>query len=112
MNGRAPTSAVLDSVLGPEAPERETLGWLMDRLGHRSFGIVMLLLALLGLLPCVSALAGVLLAVSAVQMMLARPGPVFPSRISAPPFETRRLAKVIRRIVPVLRFMERFIRPR
>jgi hypothetical protein len=89
-----------------------TLGWLMDRLGDRSFGVVMLLLALLGLLPGVSVLAGVLLAVSAVQMMLARPGPVFPGRISARPFETRRLAKVIRRVVPMLRFMERFIRPR
>jgi hypothetical protein len=84
----------------------------MDRLGDRSFGIVLLLLALLGLLPGVSALAGVLLAVPAVQMILARPGPVFPRRISARLFEARRLARVVHRIVPVLRFMERFIRPR
>jgi hypothetical protein len=34
----------------------------MGRLGDRSFGIVLLLLALLGLLPGVSPLAGVLLA--------------------------------------------------
>jgi hypothetical protein len=54
----------------------------------------------------------VLLAVSAVQMMLARPGPVFPGRISARSFETRCLVKVVRRVVPVTRFMERFIRPR
>ena len=70
---RPPTSAVLDGLLGPEAPERVTLGWLMDRLGDRSFGVVLLLLALLGLLPGVSAVAGVLLTVPAVQMIMARP---------------------------------------
>jgi hypothetical protein len=112
MTARAPTSMVLDSLLGPEAPEQVTLGWLMGRLGDRSFGIVLLLLAVLGLLPGVSALAGVLLAVPAVQMILARPGPVFPRRIAVRPFEARRLARVVRRVVPVLRFMERFIRPR
>jgi hypothetical protein len=112
MIARAPTSAVLDDLLGHEAPEQVTLGWLMGRLGDRSFGIVLLLLALLGLLPGGSALAGVLLAVPAAQMVLARPGPVFPRRIAARPFEARRLARVVRRVVPVLRFMERFIRPR
>jgi hypothetical protein len=112
MTARAPTSVVLDDLLGHDAPERVTLRWLMGRLGDRSFGIVLLLLALLGLLPGVSTLAGALLTVPAVQMILARPGPVFPHHIAVRPFETRRLAKVIYRIVPVLRFMERFIRPR
>jgi hypothetical protein len=112
MTERAPTSLVLDDLLGPEAPERVTLGWLMSRLGDRSFGIVLLLLALLGLLPGVSVPAGVLLAVPATQMILARPGPVFPRGIAARPFEAWRLARVVRRVVPVLRFMERFIRPR
>jgi hypothetical protein len=112
MNTRAPTSVVLDSLLGPEAPAQVTLGWLMGQLGSRSFGIVLLILALLGLLPGVSALAGVLLTVPAVQMILARPGPAFPRRVAARPFEARRLANVIQRIVPVLRWLERFIRPR
>jgi hypothetical protein len=112
MAARAPTSTVLNDLLGPEAPERMTLEWLMDRLGDRSFGIVLLLLALLGLLPGVSALAGVLLMVSAGQMILARPSPSFPRRISARPFASRRLAKLVRRAVPVLRAMERVIRPR
>jgi hypothetical protein len=112
MTAHAPTSEVLTHLLGPEAPEQVTLGWLMGRLGDRSFGLVLLLLALLGLLPGVSPLAGVLLAVPAVQMILARPGPVFPRRIAARPFETQRLARLVNRVVPVIRFMERFIRPR
>ena len=112
MTARAPTSVVLDGLLGPEAPEQVTLGWLLDGLGDRSFGVVLLLLALLGLLPGVSAVAGVLLAVPAFQMVLARPGPVLPRRVATRRFEAERLARVVRRVVPVLRFLERFIRPR
>ncbi|RKK02188.1 exopolysaccharide biosynthesis protein [Pseudoroseomonas wenyumeiae] len=112
MTARAPTSIVLRDLLSQETPEQVTLGWLMSQLGDRSFGIVLLLLALLGLLPGVSALAGVLLMVVAAQMILARPGPAFPHRISAQPFATRRLANVVKRVVPVLRSLERIIRPR
>ena len=103
---------VLDDLLGREAPEQVTLGWLMGGLGDRSFGVVLLVLALLGLLPGVSAVAGVLLMVPAFQMVLARPGPVFPRRVAARRFEAERLARVVRRVVPVLRWLERFIRPR
>src|SRR5215213_3060956 len=84
----------------------------MDRLGERSFGVVLLLLALLGLLPGVSAVAGVLLVVPAAQMTLARRGAVFPRRVAARRFEAERLARVVRRAVPALRCLERFIRPR
>ena len=112
MTARAPTSVALDELLGPEAPEQVTLGWLLGRLGDRSFGVVLLLLALLGLLPGVSAAAGLLLTVPAFQMVLARPGPVLPRRVAARRFEAERLARVVRRVVPALRFLERFIRPR
>jgi len=112
MTARAPTSAVLDGLLGPEAPEQVTLGWLVDGLGDRSFGVVLLLLALLGLLPGVSAVAGVLLTVPAFQMVLGRPVPVLPRRVAAHRFEAKRLARAVLRVVPVLRWLERFIRPR
>ena len=112
MTARAPTSVVLDGLFGPEAPERVTLGWLLDGLGDRSFGVVLLLLALLGLLPGVSAVAGLPLTIPAFQMVLGRPGPAFPRRVAARRFEAERLARVVRRVVPVLQWLERFIRPR
>jgi hypothetical protein len=112
MAARAPTSAVLDDLLGGAPAGQVTLDWLLGRLGDRSFGVVLLLLALLGLLPGVSAVAGVLLAVPAAQMILARRAPVFPRRGATRRFDTRRLARVVRRVVPVLRWLERFIRPR
>lgn len=109
---RTPTSAVLDDLLGDAPAAQVTLDWLMSRLGDRSFGVVLLLFAVLGLLPGVSAIAGVLLALPASQMILARPGPVFPRRVTARRFEIRRLARMVRRIAPVLRWLERFVRPR
>jgi len=112
MTARAPTSVVLDGLLGHQAAEQVTLGWLLDGLGDRSFGVMLLLLALLGLLPGVSAVAGALLTIPAFQMVLARPGPVLPRRVATRRFEAERLARLVRRVVPVLRFLERFIRPR
>src|SRR5215207_7945173 len=107
MTARVPTSVVLDDLLEGAPAEHVTLGWLVGGLGDRSFGVVLLLLALLGLLPGVSAIAGVLLMVTAFQKVLGRPGPAFPRRV-----EAARLARAIRRVVPALRFLERFIRPR
>lgn len=112
MTARLPTSMVLHELLDDASAEVVTLGWLVDRLSDRSFGIVLILLGLLGLLPGVSAFAGMLLTVPAFQMMMARSGPVFPYRVASRHFETRRLVRVIRRTVPVLRYLERVIHPR
>jgi hypothetical protein len=54
MYPRAPTSVVLEDLLGEACAEKVTLDWLMGRLGGRSFGLV-LLLVLLGrpqIAPC------------------------------------------------------------
>jgi len=109
---RAPTSQVLDGLLRAAPAERVSLGWLVDRLGERSFGIILLLIAFLALMPGISPVAGVLLAVPAFQMIRAHSGPIFPPRIAGRRFETRRLAAIIRRAIPVLRYLERFIYPR
>jgi hypothetical protein len=45
-------------------------------------------------------------------MVLGRPVPVLPRRVAAHRFEAKRLARAVLRVVPVLRWLERFIRPR
>jgi len=112
MTERVPTSRVLDALLDEATADRVSLGWLMDRLGERSFGIVLLLLAFLALMPGVSPVAGILLMIPAFQMMRAHAGPVFPGRLACQRFETRRLVAIVRRAVPLLRYLERFIYPR
>ena len=109
MTERLPTSVVLHDLLGHASADAVPLSWLIGRLGNRSFGIVLILLAILGLLPGVSALAGVLLMVPAFQMIMTRPGPVLPRYIATRRIKTRRLVRMIGRFVPVLRYLERVI---
>ena len=112
MTRRLATSELLDVLLIGAPADRVTLGWLMGSLGNRSFGIVMLVLGLLALLPAASVVAGTVLAIPAFQMIRARRGPVIPRVLASRPFPTRALGRVLRIVVPVLRFLERFIRPR
>jgi hypothetical protein len=99
--------------LHDEAPKGHfTLGWLMGSLQKRSFGIIMLLLAVVAIAPGVSVVAGLLLMVPAIQMIAGQPAPVFPRRIAARPLPTRYLGAMVQRAVPVLKFLEKMIRPR
>ncbi|WP_395674785.1 exopolysaccharide biosynthesis protein [Inquilinus sp.] len=112
MTTRIPTSALLDGLLRDADAERVTLRWLVDRLGDRSFGLVMLLLALLGAMPGLSAIVAPLLAILAVQMMLGHAGPAFPRRLAERGVPTPALARTLGRAVPALRVIEGFIHPR
>ena len=107
MSARAPISVVLGDMLAAAGTQHLTLDWLLGRMGGRSFGLVLLLLSIFGLLPGVSAFAAVLLMIPAIQMLLAHSGPVFPRRLSSRQFEARRLAALLRYVVPVLRWLER-----
>jgi hypothetical protein len=107
-----PASVVLQR-LHDEAPrDHFTLGWLMGRLGKHSFGIIMLLLALVALAPGIAIVAGLLLMIPAFQMVAGHAAPFFPRGIAAHPFPTRHLAAVVQRAVPVLRYLEKMIHPR
>ncbi len=48
---RLPTSAVPETMLANAPAETVTLAWLMGALRERSFGIAMLLIALVSLVP-------------------------------------------------------------
>ena len=99
--------------LHDEAPsDHFTLGWLMGSLRRRSFGIIMLLLAVVGMAPGVSIVAGLLLMIPAFEMIVGRPAPVFPRWIAARPLPTRYLAALVQRAVPMLRYLEKAIHPR
>jgi len=112
MKRRIPTSDVLRDLLSGAPAEKVSLRWLLDSLEERSFGIVMLLLGLVALVPGISGIVGVLVAIPAVQMILARKAPVFPRYVSRREVSTQRLARLIGRVEPVLRRLERVIRPR
>jgi len=107
-----PASAVLQGLLDDAPADHFTLAWLLGHLRKRSFGLVLLLLALVAMLPGISYVAGLLLAISALEMIAGRVAPVFPRRIATRPLPTRHLARVMRRAIPVLRYLERAVHPR
>jgi hypothetical protein len=87
-----PASVVLQRLHDEVPPDHFTLGWLMGSLQKRSFGIIMLLLALVALTPGISLGAGMLLMIPAFQMMAGKPAPVFPRRIANRTLPTRHLS--------------------
>lgn len=112
MKPHMPTSEVLRGLLDEVPADSVTLGWLLGKLHKRSFGIVLLLLALIGLAPGTSPAIGLLLTIPAIQMILAHESPAFPPMITSRRFSTRRLVGLVDRIVPVLRRLETVIHPR
>jgi hypothetical protein len=107
-----PTSMVLQELLDVAPPDYFTLDWLIESLPERSFGIVMLLLGVLAMVPVGSIVPGLLLAILAAQMTAGRQGPVFPRRLAVRPVPTRHLVRLGRRPILVLKQLERVIRPR
>jgi hypothetical protein len=107
-----PASVVLQRLHDEIPTDRFTLGWLMDGLHKRSFGIITLLLALVAIAPGASIVAGLLLMIPAFQMILGKPAPVFPRRIATRTLPTRHLAALVQRSVPVLRYLEKAVHPR
>jgi hypothetical protein len=105
-------SVVLQRLHDEVPADHFTLGWLMHSLHKRSFGIIMLLLALVAIAPGLSVVAGLLLMIPAVQMMAGKPAPVFPRRIATRSLPTKHLAAVVQRSVPVLRYLEKVVHPR
>jgi len=107
-----PTSTILQDLLLQAPEDGVSLGWLMRGLGGRSFGIVLLLSGLLASLPGVSLVAAIPIMIPAYQMVLARRAPVLPRAISGRTFRKQRLVLLLGRAIPILRRLERFIRPR
>lgn len=108
----APTSVVLKNLLADAPPDYVTFDWLIGELHERSFGLIMLLMALVALIPGGSTFMGILLVYPALQMVLARQAPTLPRFISARRISTARLTPVMLRTASVLQRVEHFIRPR
>ncbi len=108
----AVASVALQALVDAAPGEYLTLAWLLGRLRRRSFGMIILLLAVVALAPGICNIAGILLIIAAAQMVLGRAAPAFPGRIAARQLPTRHLAMLVRRVVPVLRRLETMVHPR
>ena len=106
------TSAVLRSLIEEAPPTEFTLRWLIGNLPHRSFGAIMLLLAIIAMVPVISIVAGLLIAALAVQIILGYRTPRFPSRLMNHPLPSRYLRALEQHAIPLLDKIETVVRPR
>jgi hypothetical protein len=109
---RVATSAVLAQLLEDLPSDHVSFAWLIHRLQKRSFGLVMLLMALVGLVPGVGFLIGVLVAFPASQMILGRDSPTIPRFLASRTIASRHIAHWVGRIIPHFKRMELLVRPR
>jgi hypothetical protein len=109
---RVATSAVLAQLLKDLPADHVSFAWLIRRLQKRSFGLVMLLMALVGLMPGVGFLIGVLVAFPASQMILGHDSPTVPRFLASRTIASRHIARWAGRIIPLFKHMELLVRPR
>jgi hypothetical protein len=107
-----PTSDILEDLVRRAPAEYVTLDWLLAALSERSFGVVLLLMGLVALIPGGSTFIGVLLCYPALQMILARRYPTLPAFVAARRISTVRMTKITLKAAGMLRGIERFTRPR
>ena len=88
------------------------LDWLLGHLDKRSFGLLLLLLGLLVIVPGVASIASLIVLFPSVEMMLGRSRPTFPQFLSRRPFDFKRFKRVAERVQPALRAIENLSRPR
>jgi hypothetical protein len=91
---------------------RVSVGCLMKRLGERSFGLTLFMMAVLAFIPGASTIIGVLIAWPAVQMTLGRDAAALPRLIARKQIDVEKLARVTRIVAPRLEWVERLVRPR
>jgi hypothetical protein len=107
-----PASLILQELRDQAPTGPVTLQWLMGRLRQQSFGMIVLILAIVATAPGISVLAGLLLLVAAFQMMLGLPELRFPGWMATRELPRRPIDAVVRRAIPILVFLERAIYPR
>jgi hypothetical protein len=91
---------------------RVSIGWLMGELGERSFGLTLLVMAVIALLPGLSTVVGLLIAWPAIQLILGHEAATLPRAMARREIAVARLERVIAILVPRLAWVERLVRPR
>jgi hypothetical protein len=107
-----PTSVQLTRMLDRAEGPSVSIGWLVEQLGRRSFGLTLFVMAVIGFVPGASTIVGLLVAWPAVQMVLGHEAAVLPLLIARREIGVERLAPIIRIVAPRLALVERLVRPR
>lgn len=107
-----PASVQLSKILDKAEDTRVSVGWIMEQLGRRSFGLPLLAMAVIAFLPGASTIVGLLVAWPAFQMILGHDVALLPRPLARRRVGVDKLARIIRIVTPRLAWVERLFRPR
>ncbi|HKE47784.1 MAG TPA: exopolysaccharide biosynthesis protein [Rhodanobacteraceae bacterium] len=112
---QARTTELLRSALDTHPGDDITLGDVLDPLGERAFGFLILILALPNFIPVplgVGGPMGVLVAIIGAQMLFGLEHPWLLGSLRRRGIKRATLERFVRRLTPVLGWLERLCRPR
>ncbi|MEX1108999.1 MAG: exopolysaccharide biosynthesis protein [Dongiaceae bacterium] len=107
-----PTSIALERLIAAVRTDEVRVDWIVNRLDQRSFGLMLLVLGVFGLIPGITSLAGILLLFPAGQMILGGEHPALPHFVAGWRIRTTRLQGTLAHVRPLLQRMERIVHPR
>lgn len=109
------TSEILERLVADETAETMSLAEIVGRLRARSFGILLILFAAPNMIPTppgFSTIGGILIMLVALQLVALRRAMWMPETIAKRRVQTTTLTRIVGFIVPKLKRIERFARPR
>lgn len=109
------TSELLRDLAHGDAGERITFGEMVQRLRHRSFGLLTLVFAVPCVLPMppgVAGVCGVVIVIIALQMLLGLPGVALPPPLARRGMSRALFRRMVERALPHVQRLERVCRPR
>lgn len=110
--GGEPTSIQLSRMVDRLEGRFVSIEWVMVALGRRSFGLTLLVMAVIAFIPGASMIIGFVIAWPAIQMLLGKDKAELPRFVAQRKVPNDRLERVVHIVVPRMAWLEQFIRPR
>jgi len=107
------TSVLLKNLIyAASATDHFTFEWLMGRLSNNLYGVIVLFLSLLSLIPIIDIAARFILLLVFCQGMLGYPAPILPRKFLQQKYPARYLSGLEYYVIPLLEYFEKIARPR
>jgi hypothetical protein len=106
------TSVMLRRLIDNVPPDHFTLDWLISSMPDRSYGVVVLFLALFSFIPVIGVFTRLMIMFLALQIIWGRRSPAFPRHMMVRKFSSRHLKQLPPFAFRALTRIEKSIRPR
>jgi hypothetical protein len=107
-----PISVQLSRIISLAEGTHVSIGWMLEQLGPRSFGLTFFVMGLVGLVPGLSTFVGALVAWPALQLIRGRKVASLPRLVRERTISVEKLARISKAASSRLAMVEKLIRPR